>query len=913
MSPVKTPQETSSPPTSETELNGPTAKASPEPSSTDTAPQDLWAAIRTIIGLQNQAPPLQPVPRHQPLAVSFTQERLWFLNQLDATSSAYNIPFAFQLQGSLDVAALEQSFHALWQRHEALRTTLACPTQHPVQVVTPAPDWTLETVDLQSLSSAEQETQIQHHRHQLAQHPFDLAQGPLLRVVLLRLSDRTAILLLNVHHIVFDGWSEGILWRELAALYEAFAAGHPSPLPELPIQYADFAHWQRQWLQGDFLEALLDYWRGQLGDGLPELPLPTDHPRPSPQTRRSATQTLVLSESLTAALKAMSRQTGATLFATLLAAFKVLLHRYSDQTDLCVCSPVANRNRKELQGLIGYFVNLLILRSDLSGDPSFRALVGRVKQGVTGAYAHQDLPVQQLVSHLNMGSAALSQVMFVLQNTPRQVPQFADVAVSALAIDNGMADFDVFLSLTEVAGVLQGELKYNTDLFEAATIERMLQHFQVILEQVVANPEGPISQLLPLSDEEQQWLQQGRETYQTKPKLKPTRDYVKPRNRLELQLVNIWEKVLGIQPIGVKDNFFELGGESLIAMRLFAQIEQQLGQTLSLAMLLQTPTVEQLAAVLQQQPGKDADALRSLVPLQVGDSKPPLFLIPPGATTVLHYAPLLHYLDSDQSVYGLEYLGMDGKDFPHTCVEDMATHYIKEMQTLQPEGPYFLVGRCFGGIVAFEVAQQLWAQGQQVALLGILDTLRPPGYADYAETPTQSAASPSDKSSASKAQKSANHPPSKKPGYYFSRLTQRLQQGELLSTVSSRLQHKTLNLLDRVHARARKQQFIFPYLQKIIFSSLSQELRIDYTFRAQKKARKDYVAEVYPGKITLFNNSEFAPASRDGWAALAGDGLECRQVPGDHVTMFREPNISVTSGEVMASLRAAQKSVVDPA
>ncbi|MEM9005646.1 MAG: condensation domain-containing protein [Cyanobacteria bacterium P01_F01_bin.86] len=586
-----------------------------------------------------------------------------------------------------------------------------------------------------------------------------------------------------------------------------------------------------------------------------------------------------------------------------------------------MCSPIANRNRKELRGLIGYFVNLLILRTDLAGNASFRELVGRVRQGVSGAYAHQDLPVQQLVSHLDMGQAALSQVMFVLQNTPREVPRLADLDVSAVDIDNGMADFDLFLSLVEESGTLHGVLKYNTDLFEATTIEQLLRHYQTLLEQVVANPDTAIAQLLPLSEAELQQLQQKRVNYQTKPQLEPQRDFVKPRNRLELQLVNIWEKVLGIQPISVKDNFFDLGGESLMAMRLFAQIERQLGKNLSLAMLLQTPTVEQLAQVLQQQKGQATDALRSLVTLQIGDAKPPLFIIPPGATTALHYAPLLHYLDADQSVYGLEYLGMDGKDFPHTCVEDMATHYIQEIQTLQPEGPYFLVGRCFGGVVAFEIAQQLQAQGQQVALLGILDTLRPPGYRDYAEKPAQPADKTPQPSSVAKPQKvskqtaakqtAAKQTAASKPGYYFQRLTQLLQEGTLRATIASRLEHKTFHLLDRIHTRAKKQQFLFPTLQKVIFSSLSQDSRISFTFRAQKKARKTYVAEVYPGKITLFNNSEFKPGSQAGWAHLAGDGLVCCQVPGDHKTMFREPHVRVTAAKLMSHLQAVQKAAAD--
>ena len=469
------------------------------PTKSGQAPADLWQAIRTIISLQNQAPPLLKVSRNEHLKLSFPQERLWFLDQLGGSNCAYNIPFAFKIEGSLNTSALEQSLQEIVQRHEALRTTFSAIEGKPVQAIAPTVTLTLAVTDLRQLTEAEREDRVRQMVVEEAEKPFDLSKESLLRACLLRLNEEEWVLLLTVHHIVFDGWSEGLLFAELATLYEAFSTGKPSPLTHLPVQYADFATWQHQWLRGEFREALLDYWKQQLGNNLRELELPSDRPRPAIQVRRSACQKLQLSEELVKSLKTLSRKEGATLFATLLAAFKVLLHTYTEQDDLFVCSPVANRNRKELKEIIGYFVNLLILRSDLSGNPSFRELLNRVRQVVSGAYAHQDLPMQEVVSSLELNQISLSQVLFAFQNTPRQILQLSGLTVTPLETDNGTADFDLFLSLTEEGGTINCALKYNTDLFEETTIARLLDHFKLVLENIVADPEQSLSSLLPLS------------------------------------------------------------------------------------------------------------------------------------------------------------------------------------------------------------------------------------------------------------------------------------------------------------------------------------------------------------------------------------------------------------------------------
>jgi thioesterase domain-containing protein/acyl carrier protein len=405
------------------------------------------------------------------------------------------------------------------------------------------------------------------------------------------------------------------------------------------------------------------------------------------------------------------------------------LHTYTEQDDLFVCSPVANRNRKELKEIIGYFVNLLILCSDLSGNPSFRELLNRVRQVVSGAYAHQDLPMQELVNSLELNQISLSQVLFAFQNTPRQILQLSGLKVTPLETDNGTADFDLFLSLTEEGGIINCALKYNTDLFEETTIARLLDHFKLVLENIVADPEQSLSSLLPLSEAERQYLLEKKAiSAKNQSKLNSETTFAPPRDDVELQLIKIWEKVLGVEPIGIRDNYFELGGQSLLAVRLFAQIEEAFGKNLPLATLLQAPTVEQLAAIIRQQ--GESCLWSPLVTIQPKGSKPPLFCIHGMGGNVLCYRELSGYLGADQPVYGIQAKGMyddEEKQTLPTIFEEMAAHYIKLIRTVQPEGPYCLAGLSAGGAIAFEMAQQFLAQGQEVALLAMFETYYP-GY-----------------------------------------------------------------------------------------------------------------------------------------------------------------------------------------
>ncbi|NET89190.1 MAG: amino acid adenylation domain-containing protein, partial [Kamptonema sp. SIO1D9] len=441
--------------------------------------------------------------------LSFAQARLWFLDQLEKGNPAYNISFGIRLQGLLQVTALEQSLNEIVRRHEALRTTFSTVEGQPIQRIAPSLTIPLPVVDCQKLPELERESEVRSLMVRESQQPFDLTQEPLFRAKLVRLGQQEHILLLTMHHIISDEWSVEVLIREMAALYKAFLAGNPSPLPELPIQYSDFAYWQRQSLQGERLENQLSYWKKQL-DGSPAvLQLPTDRPRPPVQTYRGAHQSLTLPRPLSEAIENLSRQEGVTLFMLLLAAFQTLLYRYTGQEDIPVGSPIAYRNRDEIKRLIGFFVNTIVLRADLRGNPSFVDLLGRLRQVALEAYAHQDFPFEQLVEALqpkrDASYSPLFQVMFTLRNAP-QIEEIPDLVLSPFKVDNQTAQFDLSLSIEMTERGLSASFEYNTDLFDAATIARMLGHFQNLLEGIVANPQASLSDLPLLTPAEQHQL-----------------------------------------------------------------------------------------------------------------------------------------------------------------------------------------------------------------------------------------------------------------------------------------------------------------------------------------------------------------------------------------------------------------------
>jgi amino acid adenylation domain-containing protein len=449
---------------------------------------------------------------------SFAQQRLWFIDQLIPGNAIYNVPTVIRLTGKLNASALEQTFNEIVRRHEVLRTTFKVLDGQPLQAIsTESVAIALNVLDLRQLPADEREIEAKCIINAEIERPFDLSQGPLLRVTLLQLWETEHILLLNMHHIICDDWSIGVLIRELGTLYAAFAQNQ-ALLLELPLQYADFAHWQREWLQGEVLENQLTYWRQQL-NGISMLHLPTDKLKSPIQSYQGATQFLELPKNLTDTLQALSQQEGVTLFMTLLAAFQTLLYRYTHQEDIAVGSPIANRNRSEIEGLIGFFVNSLVLRTDLSGNPTFRELLSRVREVTLGAYSHQDLPFEKLVEELhperNLSQHPLFQVVFGLQNAPMSALEMPGLVPSFMNIDLKKTRFDLELHLWkcsedfrslwgakwEHSQGIRGVMVYSTDLFNKATITRMLEDFQTLLSGIVANPNQRIANL-PLLNEQ---------------------------------------------------------------------------------------------------------------------------------------------------------------------------------------------------------------------------------------------------------------------------------------------------------------------------------------------------------------------------------------------------------------------------
>ncbi len=1345
--------------------------------------ESIAAARQT--GQNTQPPPILPVPRDRDLPLSFAQQRLWFIDQLEPGNSVYNFPAAVRLKGPLNMVALERSINEIVKRHEALRTTFITVDGRPVQLIAPTLTVKPSNVNLEKVPDHERETEVRRLATEEARRPFNLAQGPLLRVTLLRLAKEEHVGLLTMHHIVSDGWSTGILIRELAALYEAYSNGRPSTLPELPIQYADFAHWQRQWLQGKALEDQLTYWKRQLAEASP-LELPTDHVRPAVQTFRGSLQSLLLPKSIGDGLRSLCRQEGITLFMAFLAIFKILLHRYTSQDDLVVGTPIANRNRLEIEGLIGFFVNTLVMRTDLSGDPSFHELSRRVREVCLAAYAHQDLPFERLVEELHLerslGRNPLFQVMFVLQNGSRQSMALPGLTLSPVEIDSGSAHFDLTLHIADTDQELIATLAYNTDLFEDATIARMLVHFRTLLESVIADPSRGLSTLPLLSEGERQqllvewngaktdypeelciqqifeaqaertpdaiavvcgreqltyaelnrlanrlanhlralgveaeipvgiclepstdtivgllgtlkaggvylpldptypkerlaymiqtarapvllthqrllaelarcdtsivcldsdhakierasernpigsvrpansayviytsgstgqpkgvfvshaslaahcravencyeldssdrvlqfaslsfdlsleqivptlltgarlvmmgpnvwhtaefyrkisefgltvlnlptgyWQELAREwsefpdlasgiqarlftvggdilppealklwhrtpansirllnaygpteatitatvfeidpllceiaspqripigrplaerqiyildkygspvpvgvpgelhiggaclargylnrpdltaekfiphpfsaepgtrLYKTgdsarylpdgnieflgridhqvkirgfrielgeieatlgqhpsvresvvlarqdtpgevrlvayviakrdlpltiddlrsflgqklplymvpsayvlldalplmpngkvnrsalpsavrsKPQLEPV--FIAPRDALEVQLVDLWKEVLGVESIGVQDNFFALGGHSLSAVRLFALIENRLSKRLPLAAIFEGATIEHLATLIREQAKQSP--LSCLVAIQPHGDKPPLFLVHPAGGHVFPYVQLARHLGADQPCYGLQAKGIEEGQDPCSLIEDMATYYIEALRSVQTEGPYRLGGWSMGGMVAFEMAQQLHAQGHAVALLALLDSRIPAPYERFAEQDLEATL-----------------------------LADVVRYFGLPLNVGNMLLLPKTEVLGLVLEQAKKAGLVPPEVE------VSQAQRFLELCKADFRATRNYTLHRYPGRITLFRaHDEPAGVSPDptfGWDQWVAGGVEVHVVPGNHANMVYPPHVEVLAEKLKTCL-----------
>jgi amino acid adenylation domain-containing protein len=570
-----------------------------------------------------QTAPIRPISCNYNLPLSWGQKQIWFLVQLLPSLPVYNEPSTIYMTGFINGAVLEQSLNAIIERHEILRTTFGIVNGQLVQVISPPSRFVLPTIDLRALPAPE--TEATRLATEEVQKPFDLTQGPLLRATLMQFGEQDFRLYLTFHHIIMDGISLfTVLLPELAKLYQAFSQAHPPFLPALSIQYADFASWQ-QGLNQKKLEKQLDYWQNKLKGPLPVLQLPTDRPRPNVQTFRGAVQPFVLSQSLTKGLNALSKARRVTRFVTLLTAFKILLYRYTGQLDIVVGTVTGNRSRPETQAMIGYFLNTLVLRSDLSGFPSFLQLLDRVGSVCLEAYAHQDLPFEQLVATLqpqrNLSQNPLFQVAFVLEPPLPEID--LNWHLSQLDIHTGTAKFDLTFELDERPEGMIGRIEYSTDLFDADRIDRLISDFQTLLRGIVANPNQTIAELplltendllteneghsLPVGSSKSEGSVNHQAQFMDRPvivlpssNLERDNKFVAPQSPMEKRLAVAWINVLGLGKVSVNDNFFDQGGNSLQAAILVSQLSDQLKLEISVKLLFDHPTIGELALGIEQ-------------------------------------------------------------------------------------------------------------------------------------------------------------------------------------------------------------------------------------------------------------------------------------------------------------------------
>jgi acyl carrier protein len=558
-------------------------------------------------GARGERPRIEPRPPGGPWALSFAQEQLWFLDQLAPGSPVYHIVDVVRIGGRYAAAAMRSALQEVVRRHDILRTAFTQRHGQPMQMVEPTVELELAEHDLSALAEPAREREWIRVVQDQGRKPFDLAHAPLVRATMVHWSAQEHRLLLTIHHIIADEWSMELLQREIGQLYEAFAHGQPSPLPTLPIQYADFACWQREWVQGDVLQQQLGYWRETLAGAPPVLDLPTDKPRPAVQSFRGATEVFALPPTLLERLQALGRRDQATLFMILEASFAALLHRYTEQDDLLVGTPITSRTQRETELLVGNFINVVVLRARFTERLSFHQLLHQVREQALGAYAHSDLPFEHLVAELaperDPSRTPVFQVMFILHNS-EGLSEASKVSGNR-ALETGTSKFDLTLFVSQTERGLEGLIEYSTDLFDAQTIQRLCRHYGTLLDAIGRDPDRPISELLPLTDAERQQL--GRIRHEGKVRGKtladrqgaaPRGEALHPRTPTEQLVMDAFRGVLGRADFGVGDSFFDLGGHSLMAARLMTQLRAASGVDLALRILFEHPSVAALAEAI---------------------------------------------------------------------------------------------------------------------------------------------------------------------------------------------------------------------------------------------------------------------------------------------------------------------------
>jgi thioesterase domain-containing protein/acyl carrier protein len=872
------------------------------------------------------------IPKRQAseqIPLSFSQQRVWSVSQLTPNAAIDNVAVGFHIVGNFNLQSFEQSVNVLIEQNEILRTTVdKISTGQTIK--TNFNPW-FKIFDLSGLPNEQGLEQAIQKANYIAQQPFNLIQDILFRTAIFCLGNNEFVLLLVTHQFVTDGLSLRFLLQEIATLYHQVLAGNVAFLSEPAIQYSDYAVWQRQWFTDSILGSQAAYWRNQLRGASPQLKLPIYQNCASP-TYLSSSEKIHFSEHCSSRLRALCCEQGVTVFMALVAILQSVLHHCTLENDICIGTLISNRNRPEIERLIGNFSNNLLLRSTFSENLRFCDLLAMVRKSTLDAYSHQDLPFQNLLNSVD--DLPKFQVLFIVRNsTTAQSLALPNLKVQDLSIDLGLTRMELNLDLTDDGkNPIFGKLEYKTELFEADTIKKLVRNLEALLEAVIEQPDQKIEDIeLPETlcakqDFEgatsAQFINIPKASHVNQNHAQPNSEAqrVYPQTDLEKTIAAIWSNVLSIEQVDIHANFFELGGNSLQAVHLFAEINKRLNKALPLSTLIQAPTVAKLADVIQQ--GEESVSWSPLVTIKVGDvKKVPLFCIHGGGFNVLIYRDLALRLETDQPVYGLQARGLDG-EWLHDRLESMAADYIREIQAIRSEGPYMLAGLSNGGNIAFEMAQQLRAQGQEVLLLAMFDTygpesvkLLPPiprflcsihylvqyGFPRYVAVLSES---------------NFNDLMYKfrvKLGMYWKKLNQSKQQNnpsdhaQRSFMAEVRLQKENPIFSDLHSTREpnsfeqllnRISYYILRHSPWAFFTPSSQLQEMDDEISVTLKrldehyieVQKDYNPKPYAGKITLFKAKEFPPGcrvdSKLGWSNLAREGVEVYKIPGHHTSIM---------------------------
>jgi amino acid adenylation domain-containing protein len=840
-------------------------------------------------------------PRSDPIQVSISQETVWFLDQLRPGFAYYILPIALRLTGKVNPTALAEALDEIVRRHDVLRSRILRTGGRPALVVDAAQPVPLTRLDPGEIHAGDwEDAAVQACLNREATRPFDLSRDWPIRSALLTLGDEEHVLLITVHHVAFDGWSAGVLLEELFVLYRAFTHGEPSRLSEPPVRYDEFAAWQRERLSGDFLERLDAYWWDQLHGVRSEWWLPTDRPRetfrrPDLLSYRSDRVPFDLAPSLVDGIRGMSRQEGVTTFMTLFAMFGALLGSWSGHDDLVIGTPVAGRTHADLERLIGFFSNTLPLRLDLAGDPTFRELLGRVRELTGGAYTHQDLPAYRLVQTLlptrDPASSPWLTVIFNQENGLLPPLDLPDLRVSPVDVATGVTLLELDLELFDSSERLHGYVEYATELFDRATVENLVRGYQSIGEAVVSDPDLRLSEVALISGA----IAHPRPAQaMNAPDPATVTDHPSPPDDLEHVLVAIWRDVLGTESVGLDDNFFDLGGHSLLAIEVLALIEETIGRKLPVAAFFWAPTIASFAEVLRG--GDWQPRWSSLLPVQAQGSRVPFFCVHGFGGGVLDYADLAGELGPDQPFYGLQALGRGLDQQPHDDIETMAAYYLEELRSVQPEGPYYLGGYCAGATIAFEMAQQLTASGRIVALLAVIEGEAPKSRYRSFRWGMRSLAG-----------FCANLP------YWvvdFAHLTPRQMRVRLERELRLRLRGG----LGRFDSSSSSKRIIAAELTDTLEDLPDDVVNV---IVSHQQAFIDYWPRPYPGRVTLLRVPRHplicSYDTAKGWGVLARGGVDVRLIAGAHHTILAQPDVRSLGATLRACLDETQIDISTPA